>query len=269
MRVAGLFVYPVKSCRGIELERTTLTEAGLAWDRHWMIVRPDGRFVTQRELARLALIETALTAHALTLSAVATAPLVVPLASEGRRLEVTVWRDRVTGIDCGDSAARWLTELLAEPLRLVEFERAASRYSSQAYTGEVAAKTEFADGYALLIVSNASLADLNSRLPGAPLPMNRFRPNIVLDGVEAYAEDRMRDIDLGGARLRVVKPCTRCKITTTNQESAVVEGDEPLRTLKSYRFDRGLLGVAFGQNAIVLHGHGAELRVGMPVALAG
>jgi uncharacterized protein YcbX len=91
----------------------------------------------------------------------------------------------------------------------------------------------------------------------------------VLDGVEAYAEDRMRDIDLGGARLRVVKPCTRCKITTTNQESAVVEGDEPLRTLKSYRFDRGLLGVAFGQNAIVLHGHGAELRVGMPVALAG
>lgn len=263
MQISSLHVYPVKSCRGLTLTEATVCSTGLAWDRHWMITRPDGRFVTQRELPRMALIETNLTPGSLELSAAHHAVLEVPLQAVGESKKVVVWRDTVAGIDCGEVAAGWLRAVLGEQLRLVRFDPAVPRFSNREYTGDVAAQTQFADGYALLIVSEASLADLNARLEGPPLPMNRFRPNVVLAGTPPFVEDTLRELEFGAVRLRIVKPCVRCSITTTDQATAVVAGPEPLRTLKSYRFDRGLMGVTFGQNAIVVAGDGGRLSVGM------
>ena len=260
--VASLHVYPVKSCRGVDLTEARLTEAGLEHDREWMIVTPEGRFVTQREQPRLALISTSLDDRGLQLAAPGTPGVSVPLDFKGEPVQVTVWRDRCDAHDQGDVAARWLSELLGQPLRLVRFDPAHRRLSDAAWTGGVDAVSRFSDGFALLAISLSSLADLNARLP-APLPMNRFRPNLVLDGLPPYGEDALGDLMAGGVRLRRVKPCMRCSITTTNQLTGTVEGDEPLRTLKTYRWDAALRGVKFGQNLIVVTGAGEPLRSGM------
>jgi uncharacterized protein YcbX len=259
--LAELHVYPVKSCRGLALREARLTPAGLEHDREWMIVRPDGRFVTQREEPRLALIATALDGDALTLAAAGAGSVTVPFDFRGDAVAATVWDDRCAAFDQGDEAARWLSELLGRPLRLVRFDQSHARLSNGAWTGGLAAPNLFSDGFALLAISRASLADLNSRL-AAPLPMDRFRPNLVLDGLPAYGEDDVGDLVAGPVRLRRVKACTRCRITTTNQATAEVEGDEPLRTLKTYRWDAALHGVAFGQNLIVVEGAGTLLCAG-------
>jgi uncharacterized protein YcbX len=259
--LASLHVYPVKSCRGLELREARLTAAGLEHDREWMVVGADGRFVTQRELPCLALVEPALDGAALSLCADSAGSVSVPLDFTGAPVTATVWRDRCAAFDQGDEAARWLSELLGRPLRLVRFDPSQVRLSDGAWTGGLAAPTLFSDGFALLAVARASLADLNSRL-AVPLPMDRFRPNLVLDGLPAYGEDELGDVVAGPVRLRRVKACTRCRITTTNQATAEVEGDEPLRTLKTYRWDAALHGVAFGQNLVVVEGAGTLLRTG-------
>jgi uncharacterized protein len=268
MRIGGLYIYPVKSCRGIAVDRALITPNGLEWDRHWMITRPDGRFVTQRELPRLALVRTSLTAQALCLEIAGKPPLHVSLEMRGSTHSVRIWRDTVRALDCGADAASWLQDALGESLRLVAFDSNTPRYSNPEFTAGVPATTQFSDGYALLVISEASLADLNSRLPGPALPMNRFRPNVVLCDVPAFAEDSLRDLEFGDVHLRIVKPCVRCSITTTDQATAQLTGDEPLSTLKAYRFDRTLLGVTFGQNAIVVGGRGASLAVGMEATRA-
>jgi hypothetical protein len=263
--VASLHVYPVKSCRGVELDTARLTEAGLEHDREWMIVTPEGRFVTQREQPRLALISTSLDDQQLHLSAPGAPGVTVPFDFDGEPMQVTVWRDRCQAHDQGEVAARWLSDVLGRPLRLVRFDPACRRPSDTAWTDGVDAVSRFSDGFALLAISLASLADLNARL-ATPLPMNRFRPNLVLDGLPPYGEDALGDLTVGGARLRRVKPCTRCSITTTNQATGAVEGDEPLRTLKTYRWDAALRGVTFGQNLIVVTAGGEHLRTGMELA---
>lgn len=265
--LAALHVYPVKSCRGIEVPEAVVTAAGLEHDREWMIVTPEGRFVTQREAPRLATIATALEDRALRLAAEGAGTVAVPLDVQGARAEVTVWRDRCRAFDQGDDAARWLSGVLDRPARLVRFAPGERRLSDGAWTGGLEADTRFSDGFALLAISHASLADLNARL-AAPLPMNRFRPNLELDGLPAYGEDAMQDLVAGPLRLRRVKPCTRCVVTTTDQATGTVTGDEPLRTLKSYRWDPALHGVTFGQNLIVVAGAGTRVRVGMELAQA-
>jgi uncharacterized protein YcbX len=265
--VAALHVYPVKSCRGIALEEARLTEAGLEHDREWMIVTPDGRFVTQRERPRLALIETRLTADALVLSAPGLEPLVVPFDHAGAPVEVTVWRDRCRAHDQGEDAARWLRAFAGHELRLVRFDPSHRRPSDGTWTGGLEAFARFSDGFALLAISSASLADLNARL-ATPLPMNRFRPNVVLGGLPPYGEDQLDDLLAGGVRLRRAKPCARCIITTTDQASGDRDGEEPLRTLKTYRWDPALKGVMFGQNMIVVAGAGSWLRAGMELRAA-
>ena len=262
LSLAALHLYPVKSCRGIAVTESTVTDAGLEHDREWMIVTPEGRFVTQRECPRLATIRVALAAGSLTLAADGAGSVTVPPGFAGRPLEVAVWRDRCRARDQGDDAARWLSDWLGRPLRLVRFDSSRRRLSDSAWTGGLEAATRFSDGFALLAISRASLVELNSRL-AKPLTMNRFRPNLELDGLPPYGEDDLRDLVAGPIRLRRVKPCTRCVITTTHQETGVVEGDEPLRTLRTYRWDAQLRGVAFGQNMIVIEGAGASLRVGM------
>jgi uncharacterized protein YcbX len=255
-----LNVYPIKSCRGIALDSARLAPTGLADDRHWMLVRPNGRFITQREYPRMALIATALD-DGLTLNAPGMPRLDVSRNGGGESRPVTVWKFEGRGIDCGDAAAEWASRYLETPLRLVMFDASVPRVCSPEWTGETPAITEFSDGYPILVISRASLAELNSRLPKA-LPMERFRPNLVIDGVGAYDEDRMHELRAGPITLRIVKPCARCSITTTDQQQGAVDGVEPLKTLKEYRFDKELRGVAFGQNVIVVNGVGESLRVG-------
>lgn len=266
-RIAALTIYPVKSCRGIPLDAATLGETGLLDDRHWMMVRPTGRFVTQRELPRMALIGTAVRPDGLTLTAPGLPPLAVPRDGAGETRAVTVWKFDGSGIDCGEPAAQWCSQFLGTPLRLVRFDASVPRECNAEWTRGTRAVTEFADGYPVLVISRASLVELNSRLP-KPLPMERFRPNLVVDGIEAYGEDRVHELRGGNVTLRLVKPCTRCSITTTDQQAGAVDGMEPLTTLKKYRYDRQLLGVAFGQNAIVVSGAGSTLRVGDEFALS-
>jgi uncharacterized protein YcbX len=260
-RISALNIYPVKSCRGIPLEEALIGDTGLADDRHWMLVRPNGRFVTQRELPRLALIGTSIAPGGLTLTAPGMAPISVARAADGAALAVTVWKFTGSGIDCGDDAAQWCSRFMETPLRLVRFDPHMPRECSVEWTGSARAITEFADGFPILVISRASLDELNSRLPKR-LPMERFRPNVVIDEVAAFDEDRIHELRAAGVTLRLVKPCTRCSITTTDQQTGMVDGVEPLQTLKVYRHDRELQGVAFGQNAIIVNGAGSRLKVG-------
>lgn len=265
--IASLHVYPIKSCRGTSLEAATVTPLGFADDRHWMLVRPNGRFVTQRELPRLALIGVDARPEGLELSAPGMPGLFVPRVATGESRPVVIWKFEGFGLDCGSEAAAWVTKFLQTPLSLVAFDPGAPRTCSEEWTQGVHAGTEFADGFPILVISRASLADLNSRLEKA-LPMERFRPNVVIDGVGAYDEDRIHELRAGDVTLRLVKPCARCAITTTDQRTGEVDGVEPLRTLKEYRFDRTLRGVLFGQNAIVTSGAGSPLHVGARIDIS-
>ena len=263
LSIAALYVYPVKSCRGIELRHARLTNAGLQHDREWMVVTPEGRFLTQRELPKLAVVATSLDATALGLAAPGRPPLSVPLqaAPDSPLREVTVWREECLARDEGDAAATWLGELLGRPVRLVRFDRSRRRPTDPDWSQGLDGESLFSDGFPVLVLSQASLDDLNSRLQ-APLPVERFRPNILLAGCEPYAEDRIGSLAVRDVRLRLVKPCARCSVTTVDQSTGTVRGDEPLRTLKTYRWDARKRGVMFGQNAIVEAGDGALLAVG-------
>jgi uncharacterized protein YcbX len=257
--VAALFCYPVKSCRGVALTRGRLTERGIARDREWMIVGADGRFLTQRDLPRMALIDAQVDDRALTLTAPGMDDLVVPLDLAGRAVPVTIWRDALTARDQGDAPARILSGWLERPARLVRFDPDVRRPCNPQYAGP-GMHHAFADGYPVLVIAEASLEDLNTRLL-QPLPMNRFRPNIVLSGIDAYDEDHISEIAIGAATLRLVKPCARCRITTTDQATAEV-GDEPLATLATYRHDARVDGVTFGVNATIVTGVGEPIAVG-------
>jgi uncharacterized protein YcbX len=273
--IAALNVYPVKSCRGIALARAAVTVRGLragappstVGDREWMIVDNEGAFVTQREHPRLALIGTAVADGELRLSGPDRAPLAVPLrAAIGAAREVRVWESRVSAHDAGDAAAAWLSAFLGIAVRLVRFDPQHERRCNPAYAGESGAHTAFADGYPILVIGAASLAELNAHLAmrgEPPLPMNRFRPNVVIAGLDAHAEDHLATIAVDGVVLQPVKPCTRCQITTTDQDTAL-RGIEPLSTLASYRHDATLGGVTFGMNAIVVAGAGREIVAGSP-----
>jgi uncharacterized protein YcbX len=263
--IASLHVYPVKSCRGIALDRVRVTATGLEHDREWMVVTPEGRFLTQREYPRLALVVPSFPEDraSLRLEAPGLPPLDVPLESArngGDPREVTVWRSKCLAWDEGDAAARWLTSVLNRDVRLVRFDPARRRPADGGFDGSAM----FSDGFPVLVLSQASLDELNSRLEKA-LPVNRFRPNVLLGGCEPYEEDRIATITAGAVRLRHVKACTRCVITTTDQARGEVDGDEPLRTLKTYRWDRALRGIAFAQNAVVEAGIGSDIAVGMAV----
>ena len=258
--IAALFVYPVKSCRGLQRSAAVVTERGLAHDREWMIVDAAGRFISQREVPRLALIVPALSAAALELTAPGMAAVTIPFDRSGVTLPVTVWRDRLPAIDQGDTVAAWISAWIGSTARLVRFDRRLRRTCNPAYAGDTGAHTAFADAYPLLVLAEASLADLNQRLE-SPLPLNRFRPNVVLSGVDAYDEDHIDELAVAGVTMKLVKRCTRCQVTTTDQDTASL-GSEPLATLAGYRMDAALGGATFGVNAIVVAGEGRELTVG-------
>lgn len=257
MTVSALNVYPVKSCAGIALDQAEVGRRGILYDREWMVVQAaSGLFLTQREYPRMALVRTALTNNALHLSIDGGNAVTVSFEQEGPRREVVVWRSRCTAVDQGDEVAVWLSEALGYPCRLVRMAPDNVRHVNPAFARRPNDQTGFADGYPFMLIGQASLDDLNTRLP-TPLPMNRFRPNIVVAGSTPYAEDGWRRIQVGEFGLDTAKPCVRCAITTTDQGTAMV-GKEPLTTLATYR--RGPDGVLFGMNLI--HDGPGVLRVG-------
>jgi hypothetical protein len=224
-----------------------------------MIVDEHKRLITQREMPRLALVSVKLHSDHLNVTAPGMSELLVPiLLPRNDVLSVIVWDDTVSALDVGDEAAEWFTLYLDTTARLVYMPDSADRLASRnGYSSQVS----FADAYPLLLISEASLEDLNTRLD-EPLPMNRFRPNIVVKGCEPYAEDTWKDIMIAGVRLHVVKPCGRCVTTTVNQLTGE-KGKEPLRTLATYRARDG--SVLFGQNLI--HEVRGVLRVGDEVRI--
>lgn len=261
VQVIGLNIYPVKSCRGIAVTQARLTETGFEHDREWLVITPEGRFLTQRERPQLAQVETAIAGDKLVLSKPNGADLSLPLDLTGPEREVTIWRDKAAAFDAGDEPAAWLTDHLGKPARLVRFDKRHKRASDAKWTDGVEALNQFSDGYPWLLISQGSLDELNRRME-QPLPMNRFRPNIVVDGLPPFGEDSVDEFVAGSVRLKVVKPCDRCVVTTTDQFTGERSSDEPLKALKEFRFDKNLRGVLFGQNMILTAGLGSELKVG-------
>jgi uncharacterized protein YcbX len=256
----GLYHYPIKSCRGAALDEAIVGPRGIVADRHWMVVDAGGNFLSQRELPRMALIEPRLGGGMLEVQAPGMEPLSLQTGSDGARRDVTVWDDRCVAVDEGDTAADWFTTFLGESARLVRMPDDEVRRVDPTYASPQD-QVGFADGFSFLLTSRASLEELNRRLE-IPLPMNRFRPNIVIDGGEPFEEDRWRTISIDGISFTVAKPCARCAITTTDQNTAE-RSKEPLRTLATFR--KADAGVMFGQNLI--HNGTGVLRVGSEVQL--
>ncbi|MDI1318783.1 MAG: MOSC N-terminal beta barrel domain-containing protein [bacterium] len=270
MHLSALHIYPVKSCRGLSVTAAELDDHGFVGDRRFMVVSAeDGKFLTQRTHPRMALIETALTKEALVLSSSGRGAVTIPRNASAGVRRVTVWKSTTSADDCGDEPAEWLSDFLGLPLRLVRMGGTYQRpiVKPTARPGDV---VTFADAYPLLVISEATLADLNDRLIAKheePLPMNRFRPNLVVTGCAPYGEDAWTQVRIGHVVLRNAGLCARCPITTTDQLTAV-RGKEPLQTLATYRRDQHEpTNVNFGTNLIHETKRGT-LRVGDPVELA-
>lgn len=266
--ITGLYVYPVKSCRGIALEDAAIAWKGIERDRRWMVVSDTGRYLTQRELPRMSLIVPALHAETLSLTAPGMPALELPDEPAGPPLQITVFSFQCGALDAGARPAEWLSQYLGRTVRLVSFDPRVTRpVDPKLWTGEIDVSIAFPDAFPLLLISQKSLDDLNSRLE-APLPMNRFRPNVVLEGLEPYAEDHIHELRAGALRLRMARPCTRCKITTTDQMTGEVSpAAEPLTTLKRYRWSSELRGVMFGHYAVIAAGGGARLSRGQTLEI--
>lgn len=264
--VTGLFCYPIKSCAGTALDQAEVEPRGMEHDREFMLIDArSGIFLTQRELPRMALIQPELaTGSELRVSAPGMPELVTPVRHEGGQRSAVVWHDRCPAIDQGEEAARWFSSFLEHDCRLVRMAEDYVRRVDPTYAVSDSNQVGFADGFPFLLVSQESLDGLNARL-AEPLPMDRFRPNIVIAGSgEPFFEDRTPRLEIGAILFHLVKPCSRCVITTTDQRTAL-RGREPLATLATFRrTDQRLL---FGQNLI--HEGCGTLHLGDPVIVPG
>lgn len=264
----SLHIYPMKSARGIALRSATLRPWGLEGDRRWMAVDENGRFLSQREHAALATVQAQHTASGIRLSAPGREPLEVPTPAADTLRTVTLWRDQVQVVPGGDIAAEWLSAVLELPAQLVHLDDPATRRQVDQEFGRAEDHVSFADGYPVLITTTSSLAALNELIAAGtvpsdgPLPMERFRPSLVVDGSDAWAEDDWHRIRVGSTVLQIVKPCGRCVVTTTDQQTGI-RGREPLLSLARHRkFGTRLV---FGQNAVVERP--GTLQLGDPVTV--
>ncbi|HTC24055.1 MAG TPA: MOSC N-terminal beta barrel domain-containing protein [Gemmatimonadales bacterium] len=256
--LSSIHVYPVKACGGLSPTEWDVDDFGLSHDRRWMVTTLTGVFLTQREEPRLALIRPELTDDALVLRAPGMPVLSLPLVpAKPDRVRIEVWDDVTEGVPVAPEAAQWLSRYLGALVRLVWMPDDVRRPTDPMYAHGY--RVSFADGFGFLLLSEASLEDLNRRLE-TPLPMNRFRPNLVVRGTQPFAEDGWRRFRVNGIELDVVKPCDRCVVTTTDQDTAE-RGKEPLRTLATFRRRDGK--VLFGQNLV--HRGTGRLAVGAPV----
>jgi uncharacterized protein YcbX len=268
--IASLHVYPIKSCGGVALTEVMVIETGFEFDRAWMVVDPAGEFVTQRQLPRMALIQPTLKTAEMVLRAPGMLALHVALDRVEAAVRVKVWKDEVAAFDMGDLCAQWFSDFLGRPLRLVRFDPEHKRLSDRRWTGALDAENAFADGFPILVASSAGLDELNRRLVARGEPavtMARFRPNLVLDGLDAHGEDALDEITFatgdGPVQLKLVKPCSRCSIPDVDPatgEPGHAVGD----VLASYRADARLDGaLTFGMNAVIIEGIERVLRTGL------
>ena len=272
--LSALHLHPVKSCAGFEVNEALLVETGLDLDRAWMVVDAHGEMLTQRELPRMALVQTALRHTDIVLRAPGMLPLHLSLDTVEAPTRVQVWDDIVKAYDMGALAAQWFSDFLGvKGLRLVRFDPEQQRLSERKWTGEIEAENAFADGFPLLVVSAASLAEVNRRLATAgqdPVAMNRFRPNLVLDGLpDAHGEDFIDTLEIeaddGPVVLKLVKPCARCSIPDVDPVTAAT-GRAVAEVLQAYRADQRVNGgLTFGMNAVIVQGIDRVLRRGAAV----
>jgi uncharacterized protein len=270
-----LFTHPIKSCGGLSVKESLLTDTGLDWDRQWMVVDERREFLSQRELPRMALVSTQLRGGDLVLRAPGMLALHVSLDRVEAPCRARVWDDEVPAYDIGALAAQWFSDFLGRPARLVRIDPDAQRLSSRRWTGTIEAPNAFSDGFPLLVISTASLSELNRRLQAAghaPVGMERFRPNIVLEGLQAHEEDVLAEIriqtDSGQVSLKPVKPCGRCSIPDVNPADAS-QGHSVGHILSGYRANALIGGaLAFGMNCVIAEGQGQPLRIGQSVSAA-
>lgn len=259
MRVTSLYVYPLKSARAIAVEEAVLDDLGFTGDRRWCVVDAEGRVVTQRECPILATVSVGRSGDGIVLRQEGRDPMSAePPNGDEDPIPVRVRRDRTLGLPSAPDVDRWLEEALGRPVRLVYMPDTVRRPVNPAY-GRPGDRVSFADGYPILLASKASLQEVNRRL-AVPVPMDRFRPNVVIDGAEAFEEDGWSRVRIGSIEFRVVKPCSRCVVITTDQRTGERE-PEPMRTLTTFRSWGGK--VWFGQN-LVHDGLGA-IRCGDPI----
>lgn len=254
IEVTELNFYPIKSCRGTTLSTAQIALRGISHDREWLVVNAStNNFMTQREIEKMCLIEPQLSedGKVLTVKAPGMETISVPVTEEFGQRRVTVWSTACRADDQGDEAAKWFSHYLGEDCRLVRMSDTHKRQVDQRYAKRKTDQVGFADGFPILLISEESLHDLNKRLPAA-IPMNRFRPNIVVKGCDAFGEDNWKTIKIGDLLFDVVKPCARCVITTIDQSTAE-KSSEPLKTMNAFRNKGNKL--LFGQN-IVHHGVG-------------
>jgi hypothetical protein len=265
LRLSALYRYPLKSGKGETLQQVGLDKLGLDGDRRWMLVdEASGRFLTQRAVAQMSQLSALWSAEGgLTLAAPGLSTIDVDLPGSDAELRgVTIWRDTLRVPDAGDAAAAWVSQFIGKPTRLVQVPLDRAR-TTQAGYGRDDDQVAFADGFPLLLIGQASLQDLSQHV-GRPMEMLRFRPNLVIEGAEPYAEDRWKRIRIGDVEFRVVKPCSRCILTTIDPRTGERSADrEPFVTLQKYRAQAE--GAMFGQN-LVNDGIG-QLQVGMPVTI--
>jgi uncharacterized protein YcbX len=276
--ISELYLYPIKSCAGITLHEAVMTPAGLMtryiYDREWMVVDEEGYFLTQRDYPQMAQITPRLKSDTLELTAPGMLRLEIPLdlppPEETRITKVQVWDDTVPAYDCDDTTAAWFSNAIGTPCRLVRFHPDAKRLAERKWVGDTEVPTLFADGFPILVISSASLEDLNHRLTaqGRPvLPMNRFRPNIVISDTSPHEEDMAETLTIGEAILKPVKPCSRCSIPSVDQATGQI-GEDPLDILSTYRANPKLNGaITFGMNAILAKGDGTLLNIGQEVKI--
>ncbi|MCW8825091.1 MAG: MOSC domain-containing protein [Gammaproteobacteria bacterium] len=262
MKVSGLSIHPVKSLGAITLKHAQIDHFGLAGDRRWMVIDEAGVMRTQRQLPRMTMVKTELMADGLKISAPDSKSIKISYPKDSERSLVKVWNDQCAAIDGGDEAAEWLSQFLGEPSRLVYFPENELRQVDPNFAN-VGERTAFSDGFPILLISQPSLDDLNARLE-SPVTMQRFRPNLVIDGCEPFAEDGWQKIRIGDITLRIVKPCSRCVIPTIDLDTGM-KGAEPIKTLASYRMRENR--IYFGQN-VIAEGCG-QIEVGMAVEILG
>lgn len=258
IKVSSLSIYPVKSCRNIYQQSARVEAFGLENDRRWMVVDEKGVMLTQRKISKMCLIQPEVVEAGLVLKTSGMDDLYVETPLSNKKISVKVWDDECQAYHAGDEAANWLSHVLSIKCRLVYFSNEEFRQVDLNYAN-AGDKTAFSDGFPFLLISQASLDDLNSRST-SPVPMNRFRPNIVVTGCEPFAEDKWKKIQIGNITFRIVKPCSRCVIPSINIETAERE-DEPLKTLIAYRKRDNK--IFFGQNVIA--DSEGDITVGMPV----
>ncbi len=260
IQLSNLTYYPIKACRGFDVPSSRVERMGLADDRRMMVVTPEGEFLTQREHPKLALVTPTLKNNSVRLSAPNFDSLQFVIQKSGTPTSVNIWKSSgVSAIDQGDESAQWLSSWLGASVRLVHVDSNFKRKLNPEYAVSADDQTGFADGYPILIISEDSLRDLNSKLD-SPLPMNRFRPNIVLQNCAPFAEDTWKRIRIGDVEMALVKPCPRCVVTTIDKDT-LEKNKEPLKTLNTYRKQKD--GAMFGMNVIPLNE--GEIKAGMSV----